>query len=410
MLKFAYTARDRSGKRISGTEEAPDQEELIGRLQGRDLIIINISAEGERRDKSGNIKQERRSRRNWHARVTTDDLALFCRQLATLLGAGVTVLKCLNTISEQISSRTLNRVIKDVQKNMEQGLSLHEAMAKHPKIFSDLWVNLVESGEAGGSLPVVLGRLANYLERNAAFRKKIISSLMYPAILLFVGLGALLFLTMKILPTFGELFVSFNIELPLLTKVLLGISMFIRKFFLLMISAAIAGFFFFKKTIKTREGRLAFEKFQLRLPVFGEFFRAITVERFSSNMATLLESGVPIIYSLEISERSVDNIVMAEVIRKVKEDVREGRPLSKQLGESGFFEPMVVQMVSIGEEIGELPQMLKKINEFYQSYVETFLVRFTSMFEPLMLIFMGAVIGIIVIGMFLPMFKISQLG
>ncbi len=170
------------------------------------------------------------------------------------------------------------------------------------------------------------------------------------------------------------------------------------------------GIFIFRRYIKTKEGRKAYERFQFELPVFGEFFRALIVERFSSEMSTLIESGVPILYSLEITEQSVGNLVMADIIQQIKENVRQGKPLSQPLEKSGFFEPMVVQMISIGEEIGELSPMFKKINVFYQEYVETFLARILSMFEPMMLIFMGAVIGIMVVGMFLPIFQIAQIG
>ena len=225
-----------------------------------------------------------------------------------------------------------------------------------------------------------------------------------------VGLGALLFLTIKIIPTFAELFKGFNIQLPLLTQILVNTSAFIRKYFLLILVAIAAVIFVFRKYTRTKEGRMRYERLKFRLPVFGEFFRALIVERFSANMATLMESGVPILYSLEITERSVDNLVMSEIIRRIKEDVRQGKSLSQPLEKSGFFEPMVVQMVGIGEEIGELAQMLKKVNAFYQEYVETFLTRFTTMFEPVMLIFMGLIIGLMVIGMFLPIFKIAQIG
>jgi type IV pilus assembly protein PilC len=342
--------------------------------------------------------------------VAGDDLVLFCRQLATLLGAGVTILKSLEIISQQVASRRLHNILRDLQRNMEQGLSLHEAMSKHPQVFSELWVNLVESGEAGGSLAVVLSRLASYLERNAAFKRKIISALIYPCILMLAGFGALLFLTIKIIPTFSELFKGFGIELPILTQIIMNISAFIRKYMLLILGAGIVGFYLFRTYIRSGDGRLQFENFKFKLPVFGEFFRALVVERFSSNMATLLESGVPILYSLEITEHSVDNLVMSDIIRQVKEDVRSGKSLSQPLDKSGFFEPMVTQMVAIGEEIGELSPMLKKINTFYQDYVETFLVRFTSMFEPIMLLFMGLVIGMMVVGMFLPIFRIAQIG
>lgn len=411
MPRFFYVVRDNTGKKITGFEEATFEDEVVSRLQSRGLVIIDILPELKEgkplaEPKTGiEIKAKPR-----HYHVTSEDLALFCRQLATLLAAGVTILKSLDVISQQVASRRLYNVIKDLKKSMEQGLSLHEAMAKHPRIFSDLWVNLVESGEAGGSLSIVLSRLASYLERSDAFKKKVMSALIYPIILMVAGTGALLFLTIKIIPTFTDLFKTFNVELPLLTRILMAVSGFIRKYFFIFIIVIVVVIYLFRKYTRTKDGRMNYERFKFKLPVFGEFFRALIVERFSSNMATLMESGVPILYSLEITERSVDNLVMAEVIRQVKDDVREGKSLSRPLEKSGFFEPMVVQMVSIGEEIGELSEMFKKINAFYQEYVETFLSRFTSMFEPVMLIFMGLVIGLMVIGMFLPIFQIAQIG
>jgi type IV pilus assembly protein PilC len=292
---------------------------------------------------------------------------------------------------------------------MESGYSLHEAMGKHPTVFSELWVNLIESGEASGNLALVLSRLAGYLERTAAFKKKMISALIYPAILLFAGIGALLFLTIKIVPTFVELFKGFNVELPMLTQILVVVSDFIRKSIWLIIIAGAVGFYFLRKYIQTSTGRRKFEKFLFNLPTFGEFFRVYVIERFTSEMSTLVESGVPILYSLEIAERSVGNLTLGDIIRKIKEDVREGRTLSQPMERSGFFEPMAVQMVTVGEEIGELSNMFKRLNAFYQEEIDTFLTRFTTMFEPFMLIFMGLVIGIMVIGLFLPIFKIASI-
>ena len=257
---------------------------------------------------------------------------------------------------------------------------------------------------------MVLSRLASYLEKEAEFRNKIISALVYPVILTLVGVGALLFLTLKIIPSFAEIFKSFDIKLPVLTQVLVNVSEFLRKWVILLFLLIGGGIFSFQKYIQTKAGRLNFEKFQFKLPVFGEFFLAFNIEKFSSEMATLLESGVPILYSLEISGRSVNNLIMADIIRKIKEDVRGGKPMRDSLERSGFFEPMVIQMVSIGEEIGELPQMFKRINSFYQEYCDTFLTRFVSMFEPLVLIFIGGVIGVMVIGMFLPIFELAKIG
>lgn len=412
MPNFSYIARDKkTGAKISGSEEAASPDELISRLQSRDLVVINILPELQ--EEKGPVMPGTTSKKRLKFRrygIGQSDLTLFCRQLTTLLGAGVTILKSIEIISGQVSSRKFYNVLKNLQKSMEGGLSLHQAMAKEHKVFSELWVNLVESGEASGNLAVVLDRLARYLERNAEFKKKIISALIYPLILMLAGTGALLFLTIKIIPTFAELFKGFNVTLPLLTRILIGVSGFMRKYILIIIGSIIAGLFIFRNFVKTQEGRKAYEQIQFKLPMFGELFRALAVEKFSSEMSTLVESGVPILYSLEITEKSVDNLVLAEIIHQVKENVRQGKPLSAPLEKSGFFEPMVVQMINIGEEIGELSQMFKRINTFYQEYVDTFLGRFISMFEPMMLIFMGGVIGIMVVGMFLPIFQLAQIG
>jgi type IV pilus assembly protein PilC len=411
MPKFSYIARDTTGKKITGVEEAGSQEEIVGRLQAKDLIVVNIVSDHKEGAPAFKEEGQRKAKfRPQHSGVKDEDLTLFCRQLATLLGAGVTILKSLDIISQQVSSRKLQQVLRDLQRNMEAGVSLHETMAKHPKVFNELWVNLVESGEASGNLAIILSRLANYLERMEAFKRKVISALIYPVILTVAGLGALLFLSVKIIPTFAELFKGFNVELPALTKILLVISSTLRRYMLVGLVGSTILFFLFRKYTRSGEGRRQWERFKFDMPVLGDFFHALILERFSSEMSTLVESGVPILYSLEIAERSVGNVIVGDIIRKIKEDVREGKPLSQPLEKSGFFEPMFVQMVAIGEEIGELSQMFKKINAFYQEYVETFLTRFTAMFEPLMLIFMGVVIGVMVIGMFLPIFQISKIG
>jgi type IV pilus assembly protein PilC len=410
VTKFFYIARDKAGKKNTGFEDAPHEEDVISRLQAKDLIVISVIPEfQEAKGKIATEKVPEKKFKHQHYRITRSDLVLFCRQLATLLGAGATILKSLDIITKQVSSRRLYSVIKDLEKNMEQGFSFHESLAKNGEVFSELWVNLVESGEASGNLAMVLNRLATYLERNAAFRGKIISALIYPLLLSVLGLSALLFLTIKIVPTFAQIFKGFDIELPALTKLLIAISTAVRSYAFLGIIIGIVGFFVFRQYINTKEGRKNYEKLLFKLPVFGEFFRVLVVERFTSEMTTLVDSGVPILYSLEITEHSVSNLVLGDVIRKIKDEVREGRPLSQPLEKSGFFEPMAVQMIAIGEEIGELANMFKRLNAFYQEYVDTFLTRFTSLFEPIMLLFMGFIIGSMVVGMFLPIFQIAQI-
>ncbi len=411
MPQFAYVARDGKGVKVAGADEAHSSEELVMRLQAKGLFVVSVkdgAAQPAAQVQKQTVKFQ--NKKKMHSGVNAADMVLFCRQFATLLGAGVTVLNCLKIFLKQVSSRKLFTIISAMIKDMEAGLSLHEAMAKHPRAFSDLWVNLVESGEASGNLAIVLSRLAAYLERNEEFKKKIISALIYPCILMVAGLGALLFLTIKIIPTFSEMFKGFNVQLPILTVMLMSASELIRKYALGILIALVVGIFFFRQYIKTKPGRKTVEQLLFKLPMLGEFFQAMAVERFSSGMSTLVESGVPILYSLEISERSCGNLVLSEIIHSIKDDVRDGKPLSQQMEKTGFFEPMVIQMINVGEEIGELPQMFKKINEFYQDYVSTSLTRFTAMFEPMMLLFMGGVIGLMVIGIFLPIFKIAQLG
>lgn len=409
MPKFYYVARNRAGVKETGKVEAPSQDDAVAIIQSKSLTVVNVIPESID-NAAGSGRSVKIKSTPKHGRVTSEDLMLFCQQLSALIGAGVTILVSLNIIAKQVASRKLYEVLLSLTKNMEAGLSFHEAMAMHPRVFSDLWVNLVESGEASGNLSVVLSRLAAYLQKNAEFKSKVVSALIYPAILTFAGMAALLFMAIKIIPTFAEIFKGFDITLPMLTQILVGISGFLRRYFFVLILAVGGIIFTFRKYTATKPGRKSFENFKFQLPVFGDFFMALNIERFSSGMATLLESGVPILYSLEISERSVDNLIMADIIRKIKEDVREGKPFRESLEKSGFFEPMLIQMIGIGEEIGELPQMFKRINSFYQERCDTFLARFVSMFEPFILVFIGSLIGVMVIGMFLPIFKIANIG
>ena len=287
MPKFFYIARDNLGNKITGSMEDASMEDLTTRLQAKGLTVINIFSESKESlamAQTGKVAGVQI--RRFHMGIKDSDLVLFCRQLATLLGAGVTILKCLDILLKQVSSRKLDTVIRSLIKGMEAGLTFHEAMAKHPAVFSELWVNLVESGEASGNLAVVLTRLATYLERNAAFKSKVISALVYPAILLFAGLAAILFLMFKIIPTFAELFKGFDMKLPLLTEIVLNLSTGLKNYGIFIVLLGVGLFFIFKKFVSTSEGRRQYENFKFKLPILGEFFRAMVVERFSSEMST----------------------------------------------------------------------------------------------------------------------------
>lgn len=410
MKKFVFTARNQSGEIIRGAEEAENRDVLVNRLQLRGLLVTGISLQPEARVSLKAGLGDRQVYRFSHYGIKEDDLIMFCRQLATVISSGVPLLKCLDIIARQVSSRRFYDVIRGIIKDVESGLSFRDALSKKSRIFSNLWISMVETGEASGNLPLVLEKLAYYLEARAAFKRKIVTALVYPAILLTVALGAIIFFLTFIVPKFMAIFASFDIELPLATRILVALSDGLRSNLYLILGGIFGIFFFGRRYIRTKTGKRLFDNLALKAWVVGEFFTLKEIEKFASSMTTLLESGVPILFALEIAERSATNTFVQEVIRRVKENVRDGRPLVVPLEESGFFPPMVTQMVNIGEEIGELDKMFKKIAGFYAEILETQIARITSMFEPLMIVFMGVVIGTMVISMFLPVFKLANIG
>jgi len=405
MTKFSYIVIDKTGKKIEGIEEALSVEELREKLQARDFLVVKILSLST----SESLPESEFRFFRQHHRITSKDIITFCQQLSSLLSGGVSILESLKIISKQCSSRRLQEIIDNIIQDMESGLTLHEAFAKYPRVFSDLWVNLIESGEASGSLAEVLQRLQDYLDKTNEFKQKIITALIYPTIVIVIGIFALFFLTVKIIPTFTELFKSFNIKLPLITQILVFISEISRRYFLPALISLVIFIFIFRYSLSTKKGRKRWERFLLTFGLTQDFSRAIVIERFSSSMATLLESGVPLLYALDITERNIANLVVSEIIFKIKEEVREGKGLSIPMGKSGFFEPMVIQMVRIGEETGSLYSMFKRISKFYQNYIENYIQRFEAIFEPVVLLILAGIIGLMVAGIFFPLFQITQI-
>jgi len=404
MPKFLFIVRDKEGKKISDVQDVATRDELIRFLQTKGFLIISIK---EIKPSEDVITLEKK--RFTHRRIKFDDIVFFARQLSTLLDAGVTLLKSLDVISQQIESKNLFSVVEKIKKDIEQGLTFRDSLAKHRRVFSDLWVNLAETGEASGNLAIVLDRLAKFLEARAAFRREIVSAMIYPVILFFVAIGAVFIFILRIVPTFTELFKGFGVKLPLLTQMVIGLSNLVRKGFIPSILILITLFFLFRRFINTEKGRIIFDNFKLKVPLFSRFFRNLILERFSSGMSTLIESGVPLLYSLEITERAIGNKVVSEMIKKIKESVRDGKTLSEPLSESEFFPLLLIQMVSIGEETGNLSGMFKKLADYYEEYITTLTKRLTAMFEPLMIVFMAVIIGGLVISMFLPIFSIATM-
>ncbi|MBL7197861.1 MAG: type II secretion system F family protein [Candidatus Omnitrophica bacterium] len=411
MPKFSYIARTKEATKNTGMIEAVSQDEAISLLQKKDLVvtsIIQIDKLSSAQEKKKSIALARSTTRKFkHKGASSGDLVVFARQLSMLLGAGVSLMKSLDVTLKQVDSQRLNEAISDMSKDMEAGRTFKDALAKHKNIFSELWLYLVETGEASGNLPMVLDHLANYLEEQQAFKTKIISAMMYPAILFIVAIGAVMFFVMKIVPTFTKILTSMNVALPLPTQILIGISNFLTKRFFLMILIVTGMVFLFKNLMRNENVKALIEKIQLKLPLFGSFFRFMMIESFSTTMSILIESGVPIIYALDISERSQPNKTMQEIIGGIKLSVREGKSFAIPLEKTDFFPPMVIQMISTGEEIGELSNMFKRISVYYRQYLEAFVARLTAIFEPLMIVFMGVIIGAMVISIFLPIFSLA---
>jgi len=410
MPRFTYVVRDKDGKKQTATIEARDEASVVLKLQSQGFFVIKVFAGAIEDKQLSKLKGKKEAQKFSHGRVKLSDIVIFSRQMATMLDAGVTLLKTLDVILDQLESKALHAAVSEVRADLEGGASLSNALAKHPRVFSRFWVSLVEVGEASGSLPTVLERMAKFLEEKAEFQRKIVSSLMYPAVLFVICIGATSFFAFKIIPRFVEIFSSFGVPLPGVTMAIVAFFEFIRKKFLLLLLGISAIIFLFRKYTETTVGRRQAEIFLFKVPLVGNFYRTLVIERFTSQMSILVDSGVPILYALEITQRMVGSKIMEGVVENIKKSAREGQLIADAMSKSGFFTPMVIQMILIGEETGELGNMLRRVAGFYESYISTFVERFTTLFEPLMLVLMGGVIGTIVISMFLPIFSIATIG
>lgn len=402
MPNYTYVARTRQGQSEKGTIEAPNPDEAISILQARDLVVVSIN-EG-----TGQQPASLGLGRKQHGGVKGADLVVFARSMAAMTEAGMPLLRAMEIVGEQTRSRQLSMAILEMVRDIRGGSTFRDAIAKHPKIFSPFWIGLIESGEASGQLTKSLEQIAAHLEKSGAIQRKVLSALMYPVILLFVAIVAILIFTLKIIPTFADLFSSFGAKLPILTEVIIVASKFMRAYFLLILAAVIGLWFFLSFYISTKEGRFQFDKFKLRAPIFGPVTQGIVAEEFASNLGTLLKAGVPILHALEIIISTCGNTVVVSVLQHVRSAVREGRPLAEPLSHTDVFPIMVSQMIAVGEQTGKLSTMLEELSRYYEEQVNTAVERMTTLLEPVMLLGMGLVIGTLVVAMYLPIFQISQ--
>ncbi|MCM8783321.1 MAG: type II secretion system F family protein [Candidatus Omnitrophica bacterium] len=404
MPKYFYRARDEQGKLIEKTTEAVSQEQLFKNLSASGYFVIDIEEKEELI-----FKTQPSFSLNFLKKVKPRDLIVFTRQLATMLHAGVAFLDALSTIGEQTENLKLKTVIKDITRLVKEGSLFSKALAKYPAIFNQLYTSMVEVGEATGTLEEVLNRIVFIMERDEETRAKIKSALTYPVIIIVIVIGVVGFLTTFVFPKFITIFQQAGITLPLPTQLLFMFSNLAKKLWILWLAVVFIGLYLLKRYRKTEIGRYTTDKLMLSLPLMGNLIKKIVLSRFTRTLATLYASGVPILRSLEIVERGIPNSVLIKIIRKIHEDVREGKSLAKPMSQHKEFPPMMVQMIAVGEETGSISDMLNEVSRSYETEVEYALKNLTTAIEPLLIVFMGVIVGFTALSLFLPMFDMMKM-
>ncbi|MBI2447613.1 MAG: type II secretion system F family protein [Candidatus Omnitrophica bacterium] len=401
MPVYTYKAKDITGKTVKTTLDAQGQAFVVDAIRKKGLTIISIEESVEKKKKGISFAVKKK--------IKVDDLVVFARQLATMIDAGIPLVQGLDILSEQIEHKEFRNIVSRVRNDVETGSTLSEAIGRHPKVFSQLFINMVKAGESSGMLDDIMDRLAGYLEKSSALQRKISSALVYPAVVICMAFLITLILLLKVIPTFKEIFAGFGAKLPAPTLVLITISDALRSYFLLLLGVAVVLGFLISRYVRTEKGRLKYDQLMLDLPVFGILFKKVAVSKFTRTLSTLIKSGVSILAALEIVGKTAGNKVVENAVTDVRASIREGENIATPLAKSGVFPPMVVRMISVGEQTGELEKMLEKISDFYDEQVDSAVAGLTSMIEPLIIAFLGIVIGSIVIAMFMPIFKMSDI-
>lgn len=414
MPSFSYRVKDRSGRASSGTLEATTLSEAAARLKQEEWFIVQLHPEGggtvgklAKTIAAGRL-QSADPKVALHGRVSLKDKLFFTRQFAVMLNAGLSMLMCLNNLYAQTDNKYLRFILREVRKEVEGGASLSVALHKYPKVFELMFIHMLEAGEASGKLDICLDRLHQYYEREYNLRKKVIGALVYPAIISMVAVGAVAVLILFVLPTFAEIFAESGLPLPGVTQGLFTVSAVGRRFWVLFLLMPPAGVAVYRMLRQNPTGRERLDRFWMGVPLIGDLLRKLATARFARTFATLLESGVNLLQGLELVERAVGNAVVAKGLRAAGLSVNKGAGLARPLQESGVFPVMVAQMVAVGEDTGDLSKMLETIAEYYDKEVEYALESLTAMIEPLIIVVLGGVVGLIVAAIFLPMFDLSS--
>ena len=403
MERYSYTVQDSKGETSNGEIDASDENEAIRALQAKGYFILSLTT-----DKAGGTAG---SKGGGGGSVSIRDMVFFAEQLATLLNGGVPLVRALSLLGENSGSKGLQFAIAQVTKDVASGTALYKALEKHPKTFDTLWVSLIQAGEMGGQLPKVLKQIGAYIHSQAEIQGKLITAMAYPAVLMAVSLGVMTFFIVKIVPVFAEIFKSFHIQLPPLTALVVLISNIVVHHLLSMIGAVMAIWFVWSAYTATEAGQQTKWEMIFAAPLFGNFVRNMMVERLLTTLSTLVESGVSILNAITVLEGVfANNIIFKRVLMSVKNDVAGGKSISQAFKKTGALPSLVTEMMFMGEESGKLPDMLVTLSAFYKEQIDQFTRRFNAVIEPIMVVFIGALVGVIVLAVFMPIFKLSNIG
>lgn len=400
MPSFEWKGRDRGGRPQGGVLVADSKDAVLAVLRRQQIVPITVKEKG----KEIALPKLRRG-------INEKTLAIFTRQFSVMIDAGLPLVQCLQILGEQQDNKAFQRIVLQVREDVESGSSLANAMKKHPQAFNELYVNMVAAGEAGGILDTILQRLATYIEKAARLKAQVKSAMIYPIAVISIAMLVVYIILWKVIPVFGALFTSLGAELPLPTRIVVAMSKFVGRFWWLIVGVVVAGVITIRRYYATEQGRLVIDSLLLKAPILGPVLRKIAVARFCRTLGTLLSAGVPVLESLDITARTSGNAVIERAILEVRKAVEEGKSLAEPLKTTHQFPPMVVQMISVGEATGAMDTMLGKIAEFYEDEVDTAVAGMMKLIEPILIFFLGVVVGGMVIAMYLPMFDlISKIG
>ncbi|GAB6986444.1 type II secretion system F family protein [Nocardioides pyridinolyticus] len=399
--QYAYKVRDARGKLTEGKVEAASEAAVAERLRSMGYVPLEV--------RPANVGMQREIRLGFPKRVKTKDLAIFSRQFATMIDAGLTMLRALTIMSEQVENPELRRILRGVKSDVESGHSLSSAFAREPQVFPPLMVSMVRAGEAGGFLDTSMRQIADNFEADVKLRAKIKAALTYPAVVFVLAIVMCIAMLVFVVPVFEGMFDDLGGTLPLPTRILVFLSQALRYLLPVLVVGLVAAVWAWRKYAQTPRVRSVVDPLKLRLPVFGDLFQKLALARFARNLSTLLGSGVPILQSLEIVGDTSGSVVITRALEDVRDSVRRGESVAGPLAEHAVFPPMVVQMIASGEESGAVDQMLAKIAEFYDAEVETTTEALTALIEPLMIAFLGGIVGSMIIALYMPMFKIFDM-